>query len=167
MFSDKIDSAINGYALGISFVGIGVFLLLNPDYFAIPIVSYIIGAIIGIIGVLGTGVELSKASRVKGLGNIVVGLIFLAVWLIGYLKAQLLPLNIVLFVCLIIGCYAVCLGLFQSLYSIIRNLQESRKEGKSSKSKVVGNFITQAVLFLTQVCGLIIAILNVMKATSI
>ena len=68
VFSEEIDSAINGYAIGLSFTGIGIFLLLKPDYFAIPFISYVVGAIIGVIGVLGTGVELSKHSKVKGLG---------------------------------------------------------------------------------------------------
>lgn len=167
VFSKEIDSAINGYAIGISFTGIGVFLLLKPDYFAIPVISYIVGAIIGVFGVLGTGVELSKHSKVKGMGNLTVGMLFLSGWLWGYLEVHSIWLNILIFILLVLGCYAVCLGLIQSVVSIIRNVSESRKERierNESKGKVIGSAITQIVLFLTQLCGLLLAIINVLKA---
>ena len=164
VFSEEIDSAINGYAIGISFTGIGVFLLLKPDYFAIPIISYIVGAIIGVIGVLGTGVELSKHSKVKGMGNLTAGLLFLGGWLLGYVKVHAIWLNILLFSLLVLGCYAVCLGLIQSTVSIVRNIRESRKVENESKGKVLWSAITQIVLFLTQLCGLLLAIINVLKA---
>ena len=164
VFNEEIDSAINGYAIGISFTGIGVFLLLKPDYFAIPIISYIVGAIIGVVGVLGTGVELSKHSKVKGLGNLIVGMLLLGGWLLGYTQVHAVWLNIVIFLLLVIGCYAVCLGLIQSIVSIARNIRASKNDGNNSKSKVIGSALTQIVLFLTQLCGLLLAIINVLKA---
>ena len=164
IFSEEVDSAINGYAIGISFTGIGIFLLLKPDYFAIPVISYIVGAIIGVIGVLGTGVELSKHSQVKGLGNLVMGMLFLAGWLWGYIGVRSIWLNIPFFVLLVLGCYAVFLGLIQGAVSIVRNVRVSRKEKNESKSKVIGSALTQIVLFLTQLCGLLLAIINVLKA---
>lgn len=167
VFSETIDSAINGYALGISFAGVGLFLLLNPNYFSAPIVSYILGAIIGVFGVLGTGIELSKSSKVKGLGHITMGMAFLGIWLFGYLKVHVLWLNILLFFLLVLGCYGICLGLFQGVYSVIRNLQDSKKKESADKSSVVGKTVTQIVLLLTQLCGLILAVINVIKAISV
>lgn len=163
-FSEEIDSAITGYAIGISFTGIGVFLLLKPDYFAIPIISYIVGAIIGVIGVLGTGVELSKYSKVKGLDSLTAGVLFLGIWALAYVKVHAIWLNILVFVLLVFGCYAVCLGLIQGAVSIARNVRESRKDENKSKSKVIGSALTQIILFLTQLCGLLLAIINVLKA---
>lgn len=164
IFSESIDSAINGYAIGISFTGIGVFLLLKPDYFAIPIISYIVGAIIGVIGVLGTGVELSKHSKVKGLGNLIMGMLLLGGWLLGYTQVHAVWLNIVIFLLLVLGCYAVCLGLIQSIVSIARNIRAIQNEENNSKGKVIGSALTQVVLFLTQLCGLLLAVINVLKA---
>ena len=69
VFTKEIDGTINGFAIGISFWGIGVFLLLKPDYFFEPIISYIIGATIGAFGVFGAGVELSKTAKIKGIEN--------------------------------------------------------------------------------------------------
>lgn len=164
VFTEEIDSTINGYAIGISFTGIGVFLLLKPDYFAIPLISYIVGAIIGVFGVLGTGIELSKHSKVKGLGNLILGIVLLAGWLLGYIKVHSIWLNIVIFVLLVLGCYAICVGLIQGVVSIVQNVRVSRQEKNESKGKTIGSALTQAVLFLTQLCGLLLAIVNVLKA---
>ena len=79
VFTKEIDSAINGFALGVSFLGIGIFLLVKPDYFFAPIISYILGAIIGAIGVLGIGVELSKTSKIKGMDNLAIGAVLFAI----------------------------------------------------------------------------------------
>ena len=128
LFSEEIDSAINGYAIGISFLGIGLFLLLNPTYFFLPIISYIFGAIIGTIGVLGTGIELSKSSKLKGMDTLCIGLIFSGIWLFFYLWIKTLWGNVISFVCLVLGCYAVSLGLFQGLYSIIYNYTKQKNE---------------------------------------
>lgn len=163
VFSEEIDSAINGYAIGLSFTGIGLFLLLKPDYFVIPFISYVVGAIIGVIGVLGTGVELSKHSQVKGLGSLVTGILFLGIWALAYVKVHSIWLNIPVFILLVGGCYAVCLGLLQGVVSIARNIRESQRDKSESKGKIIGSALTQIVLFLTQLCGLLLAIINVLK----
>ncbi len=164
IFSEEIDSAINGYAIGISFTGIGVFLLLKPDYFALPVISYIVGACIGIIGVLGTGVELSKFSKVKGLGSLTVGILLLGIWALAYVKVHAIWLNILVFILLVVGCYAVSLGLIQGAVSIISNIRRDKIEKSESKVKVIGSAVTQIILFLTQLCGLLLAIINILKA---
>ena len=66
---------------------------------------------------------------------------------------------------LIIGAYAVCLGLIQGVYSIINNIKMNSRKDKEARSK--GSIASQIVLFLTQLCALIVAIINVVKATSI
>ncbi len=161
LFSAEIDSALNGYAIGISFLGIGLFLLLNPTYFFLPIISYIIGAIIGAIGVLGTGIELSKSSKIKGMDNLCIGLIFSGIWLFSYFWIKTLWGNIIFFIFLIFGLYALLLGLFQGLYSIVHNYMEQKNE---NHKKSIGTLLSQFVLFMTQVCSLVIAILNIIKA---
>ena len=164
LFSEQIDSAINGYALAFSFLGIGAFLFLRPNYFFAPIVSYILGAFLGIIGVLGTGIELSKSAKIKGMDNLALGLILLVVWLVTYTKISANWSNILFFPLLVFGAYAVCLGLIQGGYSIVSNTKSSRASNEEGHSK--GSAIGQIILFLTQICGLIIAILNVIKAVN-
>ncbi len=167
IFSKEIDSAINGYAIGISFLGIGLFLLFKPDYFFQPLISYIIGAIIGAFGVMGTGIELSKTSKIKGMDNLTIGLVVFALWMVAYIKFSAVWANILFFALLIIGAYAICLGLIQAIYSIVSNIK-SRNSLESGKSKYsVSSLIGQVVLLITQLCGLIVAILNVVQAANV
>ena len=161
-FSKEVDDAINGYAIGVSFLSIGIFLLLKPNYFYLPIISYILGAVIGLFGFFGTGLELSKNSKIKGFDNLIGGISLLIVWIITYIKISALWANIVFFVLLVLGAYATCLGLFQGIYSIFQNIKNRKSEEKSKTS-----IINQIVLFLTQLCGLAVAIFNVLKAINI
>ena len=167
VFTKEIDSAITGYAIGISFSGIGLFLLLKPDYFGYPIVSCIIGAIIGAFGVMGTGIELSKTSKVKGMDNFTMGLVIFAIWLFVYLKFSFVWSNILCFVLLIIGAFAICLGLIQAIYSIVWNVKSRNPLDNEKPKYSKGNIISQIVLLATQMCGLIVAILNVLKAANL
>ena len=161
LFSEETDSAITGYAIGVSFFAIGLFLLLNPRYFFSPIVSYILGALIGAFGVLGTGLELSRVSKIKGLDNIIFGVVFLMIWFFIYSNFNSLWVNIPSFFLLVFGCYALMLGIIQGAYSIVINHKEKQKENPKIG---VFNLISQSVLFLTQLCTLIIAIFNMVKA---
>ena len=95
VFSEEIDSALEGYALSLIFIGIGLFLLLKPDYFAEPIVSYIVGAAVGLFGVMGMGVELSKTAKIKGIDMLSIGAALFAVWLLQYVYIHTLWANIV------------------------------------------------------------------------
>lgn len=157
-FSKKIDSAITGYALGISFLGIGAFLLLQPDYFMMPIISYIVGSIIGILGFIGIGIEMSKGSSIKGVDDFAIGTMFIIPWLIGYVKIHTLWLNIILFFFLIFGCFEIFRGLLEIGYSIFVH-KEVEEKGNRRK----GIFIN-LILFLTQLCALALAIINIWKA---
>ena len=169
VFSEEIDSAINGYALGATLLGIGIFLLIKPDYFPLPIVSYIIGAVIGILGTLGIGIELSKTAKIKGINNIAIGVVLVAIWLVTYLKIQSLWVNIMFIILLILGCFAVFLGIFQGIYSIIENVNVNKQQKKEhpERGKTLGSMISQIILFLTQLCGLGLAIINIIKAAGI
>ena len=69
--------------------------------------------------------------------------------------------NVISFVCLVLGCYAVSLGLFQGLYSIIYNYTKQKNE---NPKKRIGTLVNQFVLFMTQLCSLVIAILNIIQA---
>ena len=166
VFTKEIDSVINGFALGISFLGIGIFLLVKPDYFFAPIISYILGAIIGAIGVLGIGVELSKTSKIRGMDNLAIGAVLFAIWVISYTKISAVWANVVFFIFLIFGAYAICLGFIQAVYSIISNAK-SRVMVDDKPKHAIGALIGQVVLLITQICGLVIALLNVIQAVNV
>lgn len=165
VFSEETDGMINGYAVGLTCIGVGVFLLLKPSYFFSPTVSYIIGALIGALGVIGTGLELDKTSKIKGFGNITMGLVVFATWLVLYVKIKIFWVNILSFGLLVFGCYGTILGIIQGIYSIVRNTHSSRFQSPNEKNGIaIGALLSQIVLFLTQLCGLTVAIINVVKA---
>ena len=85
VFTELIDSRINGYAIGVSFLIISLFLLFNDTYLHYKVVTYIVGALFGLFGIAGLGTGLDKSKRFKGIGNLVLGLIFLGIWLAAFL----------------------------------------------------------------------------------
>lgn len=164
VFSKEIDSSITGYAIGISFLAVGVFLLMKPDYFYIPIISYIFGALIGLFGMIGTSIELSKSVKIQGTDSLIIGLIFFSVWLVLYLKVESIWLNVLSFFLLVFGCFLLLQGLIQSVYSIILNAK-NRKNEENAQHK--GGVVSQLILLLTQLSGLALAIVNVIKAVNV
>lgn len=156
IFSEIIDKKINGFALGISFMLISTFLLLNNTYFYWEGLTYFIGAFFGMIGLAGVGVELDKSKKIKGIGNLVVGLIAFGIWLWIYISLENNAwANFLSLIFLIFGVYGIVKGLIEFFYSIWLEIANSNR----SFTK-----ITKAIfLFITQLCGLALTILNILK----
>ena len=157
VFSEKIDSAINGYAVGISFLLVSAFVLAKDEYFVYPIISYIIGAFLGIIGILGCGTEISKSAKIKGIDNFLVGAIFVGIWLVYYLNFSIIVLNIIMLLFLIVGCYGVVRGIIEIFFSFFYStFGQSDTISKTEKFK-------NTFLLLTQIFGFALTILNILK----
>ncbi len=156
VFSEIIDSKINGYAIGISFLGISTFLLVNNTYFRWTILTYFIGAVFGVIGVAGIGTELDKSKKIKGIGNLIIGLIFLGIWIALFLLLKNDPVvNAFGMPVLIIGAYGFVKGLLELFYSVW--LEATNSERSFTK-------IAKALFVLiTQLCGLALTVLNILK----
>lgn len=156
VFSEIIDSKINGYAIGISFLSISTFLLVNNTYFHWTSLTYFIGAVFGVIGVAGIGTELDKSKKFKGIGNLVVGLLFLGIWAALFILLKNNPVaNAAGMPALIIGAYGFVRGLIELFYSIYLEIVSSER----SFSKI----IKAVFVFITQLCGLVLTILNMLK----
>ena len=160
VFSEIVDSKINGYAIGISFLGVSAFLLINNTYFHWPIVTYFIGAIVGVIGVAGIGTELDKNKKIKGIGNIVVGLLFLGLWAsLFWVWDNNVIANALGFPTLVFGAYGFVRGVLELFYSVwIETTRSERSALKSAKAIFV---------LVTQLCGLVLTILNILKIFNI
>ena len=156
VFSEIIDSKINGYAIGISFLLISTFLLINNTYFYWTGLTYFIGAVFGVIGVAGIGTEIDKSKKIKGVGNIVLGLLSLGIWLAIFLLLKNNPIaNVFGLFFLIFGAYGFIKGLIELFYSIWLEITNSERSfPKISKAIFV---------FITQICGLTLTILNILK----
>ena len=156
VFSEIIDSKINGYAIGISFLGISTFFLINNSYFHWTILTYFVGAVFGIIGVAGIGTELDKSKKIKGIGNLVIGLLCLGIWIAAFILLKNNPItNAISMPALVIGAYGFVRGLLELLYSVwIETINSERSFSKIAKAIFV---------LITQLCGLTLTVLNILK----
>lgn len=163
IFNEKVDSAINGFTLGFALLIISAFLFYKSDYFTNPFVTYILGAIFGAIGFLGTSSQMSESLKIKGMDTMAIGVVLSTIWYIAYVKISTLWANIVFFPILFLGVYAIIYGILQTIYTIYKGVKSILKhtDGKKSGAKAS---ITQIVLFLTQLCSLGLAIVNILKA---
>lgn len=154
-FNESVDNAISGYALAITFIGIGIFLLNNLDYFGNRTISIVILSIFSIIGVLGTFVEFGKSKIIKGLDDLGAGLFFFIPWLLIYIFGKAIWLNILGFVLLVIGVYGMVTGFIKVIVSIF--YQNSSKETKIKNISI--NFFNA----LPAIASFILVVFNIIK----
>ena len=134
IFNEDIDSTISGYALAITFVGIGVFLLNNLNYFGNKYVSIVVLSIFSFLGIVGMLVELGKNKKIKGIEDVGLGLVFFIFWLVIYFVGQRLLLNILGFISLIIGIYGLVRGFIIIVVSLVINDESTNKLKKTIKT---------------------------------
>lgn len=159
VFSEEIDSRINGLTLGFAFIVIGLFLLFVPDYFGSKLAGQIVRWIFIGIGVLGLFVEFGKLkpiSNIKGFDDLWCGVLFLAGWAALFFLTQHWIWNVLGFILLVIGVYGTFLGLFRIVYSIRLN----RKERTQTKATIISDII----MLLTKVVSLALVVLQLINA---
>lgn len=158
VFSEEIDSRIDGLTLGFTFIAVGLFLLYVPDYFGSKLVGQIIRWIFVGVGTMGLFVEFVKLkpiSNIKGFDDLWGGVLFLSGWAALFFLAQHWIWNVLEFILLIIGVYGVFLGLFRIVYSIRFN----RKEKTQTKATIISDII----MFLTKVASLVLVVLQLIN----
>lgn len=159
VFSEEIDSRIDGLTLGFAFIAVGLFLLFIPDYFGNKLVGQIVRWVFIAIGGLGLFVEFGKVnpiSEIKGFDDLWLGALLLAIWAALYFLTHNFLCNIAGFVCLVLGVYSTFQGLFRIIYSIRLN-QKSKTQSKST-------IISDILIFLTKVISLVLVVLQLVKA---
>ena len=157
IFSEKVDDAINGYSLGISFVLISLFFFWQDTYLLNIGVTQATDTIIGIIGLCALAVQLNKSASIKGFDDFGIGLTFVLLWLVCYVKLNLFWLNFLLIFPLILGVYGTIRGIIEIAYSFfIRTV--ANKDDKSKTTR-----IKEVFLLITQIFGLILTVLNILK----
>lgn len=100
IFSEEIDSLINGLSLGLSFIIIGLILTFKSDYFGNNVANTIVQWCFIIIGALGLATEiprLLKKNGIQGTDDLFIGSIFFGAWLILYLTVSKTLVNILSF----------------------------------------------------------------------
>ncbi len=157
VFSEKIDDAINGYAIGLSFILISLFLFWQDEYLLSKLATRIVGTIVGLFGLCSCSMQLSQSTKIKGFDTLSIGLVFFVLWLICYLRFNTFTLNLLLTSAFILGVYGIVRGVMELSYSFITSVLLPKKEkSKTTRSKEI-------FLFITQLFGLALTILNILE----
>ncbi|MCI5795873.1 MAG: hypothetical protein MR019_03255 [Ruminococcus sp.] len=163
IFSEEIDGLINGLALGLAFVIIGLILTFKSDYFGNNVANTIVQWCFIIIGSLGLATEIPKLLKkngIQGTDDLLLGSIFFGAWLILYLSFSKTWVNILSFFLLLFGLYALIKGIAEVFYSLISSSKKGSKTNKISIKKLLTNMI----LLLTQLAGFALVIVQIIKA---
>ena len=161
VFNENIDSSINGFALVIAFIIIGIILQFDNSFFGNA--TSIIKIVFIVIGILGLFTEINKLNinyEIKGLNNIGSGLFLL---IISYLlKVYINPNNwfeilfilyeVFLFFIILIFVYGLCRGLIEMFFSLYKNYKEKNKKM---------NLFSSIMVVLTQLFGLILLVAQI------
>lgn len=151
IFSEEIDSMINGIAIGLAFLMFS-FLIFHFNIFHTIIIDRFISVISAVLGILFTSFEIDKIdkNKVYGVGDFVLGLIFMlpAIGVILYFNK--VYLNILMSLPFVFGAYGSCRGLIEIIYSV----------GKRDKSENKKLDIVKIITFFTEFIGLIIVVIQ-------
>lgn len=136
IFSEEIDSSIDGFALGITFVLVAFF----EVYFKIfgnRMVEIVLAIGLLLFGIFGTLIEIGKIStdNIKGGDDLVTGLFLAAPSVFIIFKFNKVILNIIMFIVLAFGIFGAMKGVIEILYSlkIKRRKTENKKVGSMSR----------------------------------
>lgn len=159
VFSEEVDSRINGLSIGLTFVIVGLFLLFVPNYFGNKLAGQIIRWIFICIGLFGLFCEfrqMKPMSNIKGFEDLWIGVSFFAIWAALFYLTHNLFCNIAGFFFLILGVYGTFHGLFLIIYSVLLN--------KKNETKTKGTIVSDVLIFLTKVASLALVVLQLVKA---
>lgn len=159
VFSEEVDSRIDGLTLGLSFIAVGLLLLFVPDYFGSKLAGQIVRWIFIVIGALGLLIEFAKfkpISTIKGFDDLWVGVLFLAGWVALYYLTHNWLWSIGGFFLLIIGAYGAFRGLLRIIYSLWLN--------QKFKTQTKGTIISDIIIFCTKVVSLTLVVVQLINA---
>lgn len=165
LFSIEIDRVINSLALACAFIIIGIFLTFNKSYLSNEIISTFFQCSFLLMGVIGLSIEISnnsKFQRIKGLGDLTLGVVFIGLWFFTFLFWNFWWSNIIALLLLFFGIYEMIRGILAIGYSI-----KTLKIQNEGKSLMRGNIITDLILNLSRICGLILILVQILQALRI
>lgn len=158
IFSKEIDDKINGFAVVITFIITGLFLIFNMNYFGNLMVSNIIRWIFIAIGILGFFVEFPKIikNKIKGISDFILGIVFLSIWAICFFSRNIWLINIISLFFFVFGLFGSLKGFFE----IICSLRSIRREHIENK----GIITVDVLLIISHMLGIALVIIQIIKA---
>ena len=158
-FSKEIDDRINGSALVLAFVLVGLILQFDPAYLGNDVITRIVQWVFIVIGLLGMSVELQKSkSSIVGLDNFLLGILFFGGWFALYKGFDRWWINIVALLPLFFGAYAIFLGVEQIIYSLSHQTKMPKSDERKNEEKA------DILLFLTKLLGVVLVVIQIIKA---
>lgn len=125
-FSKEIDSSITGFALGIACVLCAIFICFF-NVFHNELINKVSVIILLLFGICGTAVELDRIKELKGISDIILGVVFVIVTIFLIIKFDLIILNIIAFFFLIFGNFGLIQGLIKVAYSMYLQSRNNKK----------------------------------------
>jgi hypothetical protein len=164
IFDERTDSTINGFAVVLAFVGVGIILQLDNNFFGLATnFIKIVFIVVGILGFITEVNRLNFKNDIKGLYNLLLG-VFLLIILIAmktYIHADSWFFiikyfyQVLLFLFILFSIYGFARGLIEMIYSIMINYKKDN--GKLKKESVFKNI----VFVLSQLFGLLLIIAQI------
>ncbi len=162
-FSEKIDNTINGFALVITFITIGIFLLFNKNYFGNELIATIIQWTFIALGCLGFSTEISRMNKdrnIKGIDNVVLGIVLIIIWSVIYFLIKNWIGSSIGFLFLVFGIYGICRGIIEIGYSI---MSKGQKEYRGNKLGI----IKEIVIIISEIAGIALIIIQILQAVKV
>jgi len=152
------ENIMNGIAVGLSFLIVSGVLYMFPDFLTYELLSYIVGAIIGMIGILGLFVEIGRLGEEynKAMGHILLSIFLGVILYIVYYFFSNIVINFIILLISLLILYAFLLGLFQILNTVI-----NKNDIKNNIVKIA-IFILNLLIFALTVLQ-ILQILKIIK----
>ena len=154
-FSEEIDSSISGFALGVAFVVVGLFVWFG-QLLHNRLAESVVTIVLLIIGICGTFFEIEKANHksIKGLDTIGVGLFFLVPSVFAIYKWNYLEVNIICLFTLLFGVDGLFRGILEVGYSI--KIQVRKTENKKVE-------VFKIITGLTEIVALVVVVLELIR----
>ena len=157
-FSEKIDDNINTFSVALTFLIIGIFLTYNKNYFQNEIVSTVIKIIFiffGIIGFITFVGKFNKNHQIKGMDNLIAGIVIFLIWFFIYFYVKSTIANTIMFFFLIFGLYGTCRGVLEILYSL------------KNESKNILGAIKKMIPIISELFGIMLIAIQILQALKI
>ena len=158
VFSEEIDSSIDGFSLGFSFI-VSAMIVWKLNVFHNNIINVVAQTILVVLGICGTFTEIDKLGKndIKGLGDVALGTSITMGTVYTIWRWNNLFLNIICFCILLLGLFGAAQGLMRIVYSINISIRES-------PNRKVG--IVKIVALITELVALAVAVVQLVTELS-
>lgn len=114
---------------------------------------------------MGFGTEISKMNKdrgIKGIHNLITGIIVVSIWATMYYFIKNWIGNLVGFFFLIIGLYGSCRGIIEIGYSVV----SINKEHKATQKSKIG-ILKEIILILSEIAGIALIVIQILQAIKV